>query len=82
MAVELALALEARLGLPAPLGESAGAFNVMTLTDRILSSEIGPARDALASEGLAARHLDPDERRNVAAAMKTLGEAPTSDAAE
>ena len=90
MAVELALALEARLGLQAPLGESAGAFTVTTLAQRILSTEAGQNREILVSEDLAARHLGEDERQGVAELIGRFEEsqargrnaAPASDAAE
>ena len=88
MAVELALALETRLGLQAPLGESAGAFSVTTLAQRILATQAGQSRDALASETVAVRHLDDDERRSVVEMIERLSEPdrrvspPASDAAE
>ncbi len=65
MAVELTLALETRLGLDAPLGEAAGAFNVTELSARILSSQLSGDHSFIVSEGLAARHLEDVEREEV-----------------
>ena len=83
MAVELALALESRLSLDAPLGEAASAFNVMELAQRILSSVAGEATGAMVSESLAARHLEEAERAQVVDRINRIEAVSSrSDAAE
>ena len=72
MAVELTLALETRLGLDAPLGEAAGAFNVTELAARILASQLGGDHNIVISERLAARHLDIEERDEVVGLLGRL----------
>ena len=72
MAVELALALETRLGLDAPLGEAAGAFSVTELAARILASRLSSEVDSIASDALAARHLEGPERDEV---IELLGQS-------
>jgi phthiocerol/phenolphthiocerol synthesis type-I polyketide synthase C len=75
MAVELTLALETRLGLDAPLGEAAGAFNVTELAARILASRLSGDHNFVISERLAARHLDVAERDEVVGLLGRLEEA-------
>lgn len=75
MAVELTLALETRLGLDAPLGEAAGAFNVTELAARILASRLSGDHNFVISERLAARHLDVAERDEVVGLLGRLERA-------
>ncbi len=80
MAVELTLALETRLGLQAPLAEAAGAFNVTELAARILSSHSQGERESKISQGLAARHLEDQERDDVVDLIGRLESAAAPDA--
>ncbi|HLH47889.1 MAG TPA: acyl carrier protein, partial [Roseiarcus sp.] len=72
MAVELALGLEQRFGLDAPLSGMAGGFNVMELAGQVLAS-LGQDENFVA-EGLAAVHLDESERAEVGAFMDAMQE--------
>ncbi|WP_422315661.1 SDR family NAD(P)-dependent oxidoreductase [Roseiarcus sp.] len=82
MAVELTLALETRLGLDAPLGEAAGAFNVTELAARILAAQMSGDHNFVVSDGLAARHLDVGERDEVVELLARLEEANSAAVAD
>jgi acyl carrier protein len=82
MAVELTLALETRLGLDAPLGEAAGAFNVTELAARILVSQLSGDHNFVVSEGVAARHLDVTERDEVVELLARLEGANSAAVAD
>jgi phthiocerol/phenolphthiocerol synthesis type-I polyketide synthase C len=72
MAVELALGLEERFALDAPLNGMAGGFNVMELAGQVLAS-VGQDENFVA-EGLAAVHLDESERAEVGAFIDAMQE--------
>ncbi len=82
MAVELTLALETRLGLDAPLGEAAGAFNVTELAARILAAQMSGDHNFVVSDGLAARHLDVGERDEVVELLARLEEVNSAAVAD
>ena len=66
MAVELALGLEGRFVLDAPMSMTASSFSVNELTDHIISLASGGVRDEAARHDELARHL---ARRHLGTAM-------------
>ena len=57
MGVELALALESRFAMPAPLSSSVGGFNVLDLAGHVLSISGQEDQGLESAEGLGRRHL-------------------------
>jgi NADPH:quinone reductase-like Zn-dependent oxidoreductase/NAD(P)-dependent dehydrogenase (short-subunit alcohol dehydrogenase family) len=74
MAVELMLSLESRFGLDAPIGASAGGFNVMGLSGHLLASLTQDVEALTTAESLASKHLDATEGVETAEFLGALQE--------
>ena len=75
MAVELAMGLEERFALDAPLTASAGAMTVRELAAHLVDASTGSREGGdAASERLATRHLDADLRKEAIEAFPKIGE--------
>jgi len=74
MAVELMLSLETRFAMDAPLGSSAGGFNVSDLAGHLLSMSQQDDQNFEIAEGLAKRHLDKADWGDIAPLMTALQE--------
>lgn len=83
MAVELAIGLEERLTLEAPLSASASSFNVMELADHILGLCVNATtEEASAAQGLTERHLGKGIDAAVMAPLTALVEEKSRDLAK
>jgi NAD(P)-dependent dehydrogenase (short-subunit alcohol dehydrogenase family)/acyl carrier protein len=74
MAVELTLSLETRFGLDAPLGASAGGFNVSDLAAHLLATVRQEDQQFDLAEDLAKRHLEKAEWGEIAPLVNALQE--------
>jgi NAD(P)-dependent dehydrogenase (short-subunit alcohol dehydrogenase family)/acyl carrier protein len=74
MAVELALSLETRFAMDAPLGSSPGGFTVWELAEYLLSAREQDDQRLDIAEGLAKRHLDKADWGDIAPLMSALKE--------
>lgn len=74
MAVELAMSLEERFALDAPLSTSAGAMTVRELAEHLIGSCNGSTGGDDVSQRLAMRHLDADVRQEAIDAFPSLTE--------
>ena len=72
MAVELLLSLETRFGLDAPLGASAGSFNVMELSGHLLATQADDVDGFHAADNLASKHMGENDRAEAAEFMEAL----------
>ena len=74
MGVELMLSLETRFAMDAPLGSSAGGFNVAELAGHLLSMSQQDDQNIEVAEALAKRHLDKAEWGDIAPLITALRE--------
>jgi phthiocerol/phenolphthiocerol synthesis type-I polyketide synthase C len=74
MGVELMLSLETRFAMDAPLGSSAGGFNVADLAGHLLSMSLQDEQNFEVAEGLAKRHLDKAGWGDIESLMAALQE--------
>jgi acyl transferase domain-containing protein/NADPH:quinone reductase-like Zn-dependent oxidoreductase/acyl carrier protein len=74
MSVELALSIEARFGMNAPVSGSSGGFNVVELAGHVLAAGVQGAQDFAVAEGLAKSHLGEADWGDVAPLMTALRE--------
>jgi acyl carrier protein len=74
MGVELMLGLETRFAMDAPLGSSAGGFNVADLAGHLLSMSQQDDQNIEVAEALAKRHLDKAEWGDIAPLITALRE--------
>lgn len=72
--VELALSIEARFGMNAPVSGSSGGFNVVELAGHVLAAGVQGAQDFAVAEGLAKSHLGEADWGDVAPLMTALRE--------
>jgi hypothetical protein len=72
--VELALSIEARFGLDAPVSGSSGGFKVMELAGHVLAAGVQDDQKFAVAEGLAKRHLGEADWGDVAPLMTAFRE--------
>jgi acyl carrier protein len=74
MAVELALSIEARLGMDAPVRGSSSDFNVMDFAGHVLAAGVPGDQDFAVADGLTKRHMSEADWGDVAPLMTALAE--------